>query len=96
MAKIAFILLCHKDPEAIILQARRLTATGDYISIHFDARAGNDKFNQITAALADNPSVTFARKRVKCGWGEWSLVQATLGAVAVSYTHLTLPTILRV
>ena len=81
MAKIAFILLCHKDPEAIILQARRLTATGDYISIHFDARAGNDKFNQITAALADNPSVTFARKRVKCGWGEWSLVQATLGAV---------------
>ena len=26
MAKIAFILLCHKDPEAIIKQAERLTA----------------------------------------------------------------------
>jgi hypothetical protein len=39
MAKIAFILLCHKDPDAIIRQAERLTATGDYVSIHFDARA---------------------------------------------------------
>jgi hypothetical protein len=39
MAKIAFILLCHKDPDAIIRQAECLTATGDFISIHFDARA---------------------------------------------------------
>jgi hypothetical protein len=37
--KIAFILLCHKDPDAIIRQAERLTATGDYMAIHFDARA---------------------------------------------------------
>ncbi len=81
MAKIAFILLCHKDPEAIILQARRLTAAGDFISIHFDARAGSDKYAQIQTALADNPSVTFAKRRIKCGWGEWSLVQATLNAV---------------
>ena len=25
--------------------------------------------------------MTFAHKRIKCGWGEWSLVQATLYAV---------------
>ncbi len=31
--------------------------------------------------LAGNPNVTFARKRIKCGWGAWSLVQATLYAV---------------
>jgi len=29
MAKIAFILLCHKDPKSIIDQAERLTAVGD-------------------------------------------------------------------
>ncbi|TBX28818.1 DUF5928 domain-containing protein [Nioella sediminis] len=81
MAKIAFILLCHKDPEAIILQARRLTAAGDCISIHFDARAGADSYARIREALDPNPSVTFAKRRVKCGWGEWSLVQATLNAV---------------
>ncbi|WP_422075204.1 DUF5928 domain-containing protein [Tranquillimonas rosea] len=81
MAKIAFILLCHKDPEAIIAQARRLTAVGDCMAIHFDARAPKADFARIRAALADNPNVTFARRRLRCGWGEWSLVAATLQAV---------------
>ena len=81
MAKIAYILLCHKDPDAIIKQAERLTAAGDYMSIHFDASASKTAYAQIRNALDDNPSVTFSRKRIKCGWGEWSLVQATLHAV---------------
>ena len=81
MARIAFILLCHKDPEAIIDQARRLTRAGDYISIHFDASGGKETFEAIQKGLANNPNVTFATKRIKCGWGEWSLVQATLYAL---------------
>jgi hypothetical protein len=81
MAKIAFILLCHKDPEAIVRQAVQLTAAGDCMAIHFDARSPAEDFECVRAALADNPSVTFARRRIKCGWGEWSLVQATLNAV---------------
>lgn len=81
MAKIAYILLCHKDPEAVIKQAERLTAAGDYMSIHFDARADPVAFSNIFDALHFNPNVTFAKKRIKCGWGEWSLVQATLNAV---------------
>ncbi|THD74030.1 glycosyl transferase [Thalassobius vesicularis] len=81
MATIAFILLCHKDPEAIIQQAQRLTAAGDCMAIHFDANAGAADYAKIRDALADNPRVTFAKRRIKCGWGEWSLVQATLNAV---------------
>jgi len=81
MARIAFILLCHKDPDAIIQQARQLTAAGDFIAIHFDGRAPQAAYAQVRQALAEDPNVTFARKRVKCGWGEWSLVQATLLAV---------------
>ena len=81
MAKIAFILLCHKDPEAIVQQAEQLTAVGDYLAIHFDASAPKEAFALIEAALGDNPNVVFAKKRIKCGWGEWSLVQATLYAV---------------
>ena len=92
MAKIAYILLCHKDPVSIIKQAERLTAAGDYMSIHFDRNADPLAFTQVFDALMNNPQITFARKRLRCGWGEWSLVQATLYAVAVSYTHLTLPT----
>ncbi|GAA4221181.1 hypothetical protein GGQ68_000260 [Sagittula marina] len=81
MAKIAFILLCHKDPEAIIRQAQSLTAAGDCMSIHFDASAKSEHYDRIREALRDNPNVTFAKKRIKCGWGEWSLVAATLNAV---------------
>lgn len=84
MAKIAFILLCHKDPAAIIAQAQSLTAQGDYVAIHFDARARTADYSAITTALGPDPNVTFARKRVKCGWGEWSLVQATLHALTAA------------
>jgi hypothetical protein len=81
MARIAYILLCHKDPEAIIKQAERLTAVGDYMSIHFDARARASDYQRIRTALDGNSNVAFAHTRIKCGWGEWSLVQATLHAV---------------
>ena len=81
MARIAYILLCHKDPEGVIAQAERLTAAGDFISIHFDARAKREDYDKIRAALAANPAVTFAAKRIRCGWGEWSLVQASINAI---------------
>ncbi|MEM6728773.1 MAG: DUF5928 domain-containing protein [Pseudomonadota bacterium] len=81
MAKIAFILLCHKDPKSIIDQAKRLTAVGDCISIHFDKSAKKEHYAAIREALGDNPGVAFAKKRVSCGWGEWSLVRASLNAV---------------
>lgn len=81
MAKIAYILLCHKDPEAIIQQAERLTAAGDFMVIHFDGRASNQDYEEIRATLKDNPNVCFSRRRIKCGWGEWSLVQATLNSI---------------
>ena len=81
MARVAFILLCHKNPAAIVEQATQLTAAGDYIAIHFDASAAAEDYAAIRAGLAENPNVVFAKRRVKCGWGEWSLVQATLNAV---------------
>ena len=78
MTQIAYLLLCHKEPEEIISQAARLTAVGDCVAIHFDARANAADYTRIREALAGNPAVTFARRRIKCGWGEWSLVAATL------------------
>jgi len=81
MARIAFILLCHKDPQAIARQAECLTANGDHVAIHFDARAGRADFARLREALAGNPNVVFARRRIRCGWGEWSLVRATLLAI---------------
>lgn len=81
MTQIAFLLLCHKDPEGIIAQTLRLTAAGDCVAIHFDARARQADHARVRAALAANPQVTFARRRISCGWGEWSLVAATLSVL---------------
>jgi hypothetical protein len=86
MTKIAYILLCHKDPEGVIAQALRLTAAGDYVSIHFDRSAPKPMFDRIRSTLQANASVCFAQRRVKCGWGEWSLVDATLEAVKAAAT----------
>jgi hypothetical protein len=86
MTQIAFILLCHKDPEGIIAQTLRLTAAGDCVAIHFDARSKKADYARIRSALEGNPQVTFARRRVKCGWGEWSLVAATLEALRAAVT----------
>ena len=84
MAKIAFILLTHKDPEGVIAQAERLTSTGDFVAIHYDKRSPRADYERITNALERNPQVIFA-KRFNCGWGEWSLVEATLAALRGSY-----------
>ncbi|TFL17635.1 DUF5928 domain-containing protein [Jannaschia formosa] len=95
MARLAFLLLCHRNPEGVIAQARALTAAGDFVAIHLDARAPKTDAARLEAAFSGNPAVTLAR-RVRCGWGEWSLVRATLNAAEAALaafpdaTHLYL------
>jgi len=84
MAKIAYILLCHKDPDAVIAQAERLTAVGDYVAIHFDGSAPQAEFSAIKDALKDTPNAVLVERRVRCGWGQWSLVKATLTTLATA------------
>jgi hypothetical protein len=84
MAKIAFLLLCHKDPAGIAAQARRLSAAGDFVAIHFDARASAADYRVLREAVGGDRAIAFAKKRVKCGWGEWSLVEATLSALSTA------------
>ena len=81
MGQIAYILLCHKNVDAIIEQTRQLTAAGDAVAIHFDARSPRAEFERLKAGLSGNENVVLAKRRVKCGWGEWSLVEATLSCL---------------
>lgn len=80
MAKIAFLLMVHKDPDRVIRQAKALTVHGDMVALHVDARMTRAQFARIRAGLRDNPNITFAR-RLRCGWGEWSLVAASLNMI---------------
>lgn len=83
MAKIAYLLLCHRNADRVLEQARILTARGDVIAVHVDARAGAEVYSTIAEGLADNPGAVLARRQ-KCGWGEWSLVQATLNMITAA------------
>lgn len=76
MVKIAYLLLCHKNAPAVIAQAQAYVAAGDAVVIHFDKRANDADFRTIQDAFAEEPHVAFA-KRVACGWGEYTLVQAS-------------------
>lgn len=78
MTRIAYILLCHKDPDAIITQVRSLVAAGDSVAIHFDGRAAARDYRRLREGFAAVPSVAFTRRRIRCGWGEWSLVAAMI------------------
>lgn len=80
MAKIAFLLLAHKDPARILAQVRALIAHGDCVAIHFDRRADPADFRTLQQELSGTAGVAFA-PRVRCGWGQWSLVQATLNMI---------------
>lgn len=81
MAKIAYVLLCHKDAEQVARQVRHLTAAGDCVVIHFDGRTPKAEYDRLRSALGDVPGVAFTARRVKCAWGSWSLVEATLEAL---------------
>ncbi|MGR3495334.1 DUF5928 domain-containing protein [Citreimonas sp.] len=78
MARIAYILLCHDDPDAVLALVGSLTSAGDAVAVHLDARASRATWDALREGLAANPDVVFAPRRTRCGWGEWSLVRATL------------------
>jgi hypothetical protein len=80
LTKIAFLLLCHQNAQGVEDQVRALTSRGDCVTIHADLNAGPEFRADLERGCADMPNVTMA-KSVRCGWGEWSLVQATLNMI---------------
>ncbi len=79
--QIVFALLAHSDPQLVARLARTMTETGHRIVVHYDAKATDRNFDVLQAAIGDRSDrVCFAR-RVRVGWGEWSVVQATLNCL---------------
>ncbi|SDE32439.1 DUF5928 domain-containing protein [Limimaricola pyoseonensis] len=84
MARIAFILLCHGQAAPVIAQARALVASGDAVAIHLDARAPRAEWARLRDAFRGAADVALVPDRLRCGWGEWSLVAATLRAARLA------------
>lgn len=88
MPRIAFLLLCHKRPDLVAEQARILSARGDGVVIHADLNAGPKFAAELAKAIEGLPDVVLSRS-IKCGWGTWSLVEATL--ILIRTAHAEFP-----
>jgi Core-2/I-Branching enzyme len=78
--EITFLLLAHQKPAIVQRLLEILTSAGYSVAIHYDLKAPAADYAVLTRAFADHPKVRFAR-RVRVGWGEWSIVAATLNCL---------------
>ena len=78
--RLAFVIIAHEAPDPLIELAKTLTSEGDSVVIHYDRRSANEHFAELEKAFSGEQKVLFA-PRVACGWGEYSLVQATLNGL---------------
>ncbi|MEM9050016.1 MAG: DUF5928 domain-containing protein [Pseudomonadota bacterium] len=83
MTQIAYLILAHKDAAGLIERAKLLSSGGDKVAIHFDRNAARAEFETLRRGLRGSPDVVLA-PRVRCGWGTWSLVQATLNLLRIA------------
>jgi len=74
--KIAFLNLCHCDPDVVARVANKLTQNQSFdMYIHVDKKADISPFQ---ARLAQNNQVYFIEDREKVYWGGYNAVEATL------------------
>lgn len=86
--KIGYVILAHRHPHLAARLARLLVETGGVAAIHYDAGAGAAPVEAMKAELGDLADRVRWAERVRAGWGEWPMIEATLNGVE---TLLTLP-----
>ena len=86
MPQIAYLLLAHEAPERVAQMAQALARAGADVVIHYDRKSRG--FDQLTTLVKDAPRIHLMHGRVRCHWGDWSLVKATRALVRYGLQHL--------
>lgn len=74
--KIAFLNLCHCEPEIVARVAKKLTQNEDFdMFVHVDAKQDIAPFER---ALENIKRVTLLKNRVKVYWGGYNAIEATI------------------
>lgn len=83
LVTVTFILLCHDSAERVVSLVRQLLEEDPdcRVIVHLDKKSSKDTFRKLVSALDDEPRCHLMRKRVRCGWGQWGLVEAPLRAL---------------
>ena len=79
--RLGFIILAHDRPDSIRRLCSTLTAAGDRVVIHFDAGSPEEDKSAVRKIAAEHPDQVRVISKVRCRWGEWSLVEAVLLAM---------------
>ena len=77
---ISYLILCHDNPDRIVRLITRILSddeTGQVI-IHFDKNSSRAKFDELKTRLHGTSRCHILENRVRCGWGQWSLVESSL------------------
>lgn len=80
--KLGFIILAHQDLHRTGQLVRFLAKNDCQVSLHIDQNASPKEVTELEASLSHLENVVFAN-RERCGWGQFSIVQATLNAAEV-------------
>jgi flavorubredoxin len=85
MAKITFIILAHENADHVADLANLLTEWDPHANavIHYDLNAPAKQFERLKGRVADSKKIFLVKDRLKCGWGNFSLVDAVVRALRV-------------
>lgn len=73
--RIAYGIICHKDPKHIARLAYKLTNnTDNVVFLHVDKKAKEEDFSSIISS----PRIYFTKQRVNVMWGGYSSILATI------------------
>lgn len=86
LVTLTYIILGHESPARIIRLATKLLDEdpAGRVIIHFDKKSPRAKFAQLKDDLGHHHRCHLMENRVRCGWGQWGLVEAPLRALKYS------------
>lgn len=73
--KIAYLLICHMDPQFVKRTAKKLVNNKNHVFIHVD------KKEDISQYLFNHSNIHFCENRVVNTWGGWNSVVATINLI---------------
>lgn len=95
MAILAFVLIAHESADIVRKSIDMLIKADNecLVTVHYDRNSSSADFAELKQCYEANNRVLFVEDRVRCGWGQFGLVEGTIRALRLlartgnAYTH---------
>lgn len=91
LVTITFIVLSHDSADRTLDLVTQLLEEDPTcrVLVHWDKKSSRAMFQQLAHRLDSEPRCHLMRNRVRCGWGQWGLVEAPLRALKYALAQPT-------